>query len=122
MIGLLARQRVRDRLPAFLPEGVVVAHKPGNWSNATHDAGIVSSPRTTYVIVVLSEAAWQPEPIARLSAAVYDYLNPRGAGEQGTNKPSASDNQDGQLLTRLEAPGTDKPFTADLEASTPAHR
>ncbi len=71
MIGLLARQRVRDRLP----EGVV-ANKTGNWSTATHDAGIVYSPRATYVIVVLSETAWRSEPIARLSAAVFTYLNP----------------------------------------------
>ena len=84
MIGLLARQRVRDRLPALLPEGTVVAHKTGNWTDATHDAGIVFSPRATYVIVVLSETAWRPEPIARLSAAVYEYsIRPRVPVSQG---------------------------------------
>ncbi len=85
MIALLARQRVRDRLPALLPEGVVVANKTGNWSTATHDAGIVYSPRATYVIVVLSETAGRSEPIARLSAAVYTYLNPpMSSREPGT--------------------------------------
>lgn len=76
MVALLSRQRVRDRLPAQLPPDVVVAHKTGNWTTATHDAGIVFGTRSTYVIVVLSDLPWQSEPIATLSRIVYDYLDP----------------------------------------------
>lgn len=104
MIGLLTRQRVRDRLPALLPESVIVANKTGNWENATHDAGIVYSPGATYVIVVLSETAWQSEPIARLSAAVYAYFNPSTESEGGLER------------------GSEHEFTSSPEASTLARR
>lgn len=107
MVELLTRQRVRDRLPALLPEGVVVANKTGNWTNATHDAGIVYSPRATYVIVVLSETAWQSEPIARLSAAVYAYFNPPRTAGPPENRG------------RLSAAATS---TSGREASAPARR
>jgi beta-lactamase class A len=79
MLALLASQSVNDRLPALLPAGTRVAHKTGNWSNATHDAGIVFSPGATYVIAVLSDFGFGEDGagrIARLSRAVYEYYNP----------------------------------------------
>jgi beta-lactamase class A len=81
MLDLLARQQIVDRLPAELPAGVVVAHKSGNWDNETHDAGIVYSPGGAYILVVMTEQGWSPEPIARLSRVVYDFLNPAGDSE-----------------------------------------
>jgi beta-lactamase class A len=80
MGALLASESIADRIPALLPSGTVVAHKTGNWENATHDAGIVVSPGARYVIVVLTDYGYQDDgatPIARLSRAVYDYYNPR---------------------------------------------
>lgn len=78
MLALLASESIADRLPALLPEGTRVAHKTGNWQNATHDAGIVFSPRATYVIVVFTDFGFQDDGatrIARLSRAVYEYYN-----------------------------------------------
>jgi beta-lactamase class A len=78
MLALLASEAINDRLPALLPAGTRVAHKTGNWESATHDAGIVFSPRVTYVIVMLSDLGFSDDgatPIARLSKAVYDYYN-----------------------------------------------
>lgn len=79
MIALLETESFADRLLAGVPPGTRVAHKTGNWSNATHDAGIVFSPRATYVIVVLTDygfgGAGAPL-IARISGAVYRYYNP----------------------------------------------
>jgi beta-lactamase class A len=78
MLALLSSETYNDRLPALLPSGTQVAHKTGNWESATHDAGIVFSPRATYVIVVLSDFGFGDDgagPIARLSRAVYDYYN-----------------------------------------------
>ena len=75
MLDLLLLQTVNDRLPAALPQGTLVAHKTGNWQNATHDVGIVYAPTGAYVIAVLSDAAWGSAPIARLSRAVYDYFD-----------------------------------------------
>jgi beta-lactamase class A len=78
MLELLASESIADRLPYLLPAGTQVAHKTGNWQNATHDAGIVFSPQATYVIVVLTDLGYQDDGatrIATLSRAVYDYYN-----------------------------------------------
>ncbi len=78
MLGLLESELIDDRLPALLPQGTRVAHKTGNWENATHDAGVVYSPAATYVIVVLTDFGFEDDGaalIARLSRAVYDYYN-----------------------------------------------
>ncbi len=79
MLSLLASEVIDNRLPALLPPGTRVAHKTGSWANATHDAGIVYSPKATYAIVVLSDLGYADDGDARiagLSRAVYDYFNP----------------------------------------------
>lgn len=78
MLALLASQVINDRLPALLPEGTRIAHKVGNWTQSTHDAGIVFSPNATYVIVVLTDYDFGEEGaevIAQVSRVVYDYYN-----------------------------------------------
>ncbi len=78
MLALLLSQVIDDRLPALLPDETLVAHKTGNWFNATHDAGIVFAPKATYVIVVLSDYGFDHDAaptMASLSRAVYDYYN-----------------------------------------------
>ena len=74
MIDLLARQKINDRIPALLPEGIKVAHKTGNWDNATHDVGVVYAPHGAYVIAILSDKAWDAKPIAELSRLVYEHF------------------------------------------------
>jgi len=74
MIDLLSRQTINDRLPALLPEGTRVAHKTGNWDNATHDVGVVYAPSGPYVIAVLSSNPDDAEAIAKLSKLVYAYF------------------------------------------------
>ena len=79
MIALLESETINDRIPALLPPGTPVAHKTGNWDNATHDAGIVYSPKATYVIVVLTDYGYSDGGagrIAQLSKAVYDFYSP----------------------------------------------
>jgi beta-lactamase class A len=81
MVAVLEGDAINDRIPALLPPGTPVAHKTGNWSNATHDVGIVYSPNATYVIAVLTDYGYADGGavrIARLSKAVYDYYNPAG--------------------------------------------
>jgi len=41
MTALMETEEIDDRIPRHLPEGTRVAHKTGNWEDATHDAGIV---------------------------------------------------------------------------------
>jgi beta-lactamase class A len=75
MVNLLAGEELDNGLRAGVPEGTLVAHKTGNWSNATHDAGIVYSPNATYVIAVLSEKAYETELIEAVSRVVWEYYN-----------------------------------------------
>ncbi len=78
MLALLKTESINDRIPALLPPDTEVAHKTGNWKDATHDTGIVFSPQATYVIVVLTDYGYfdgGAALIAELSRAVYDYYN-----------------------------------------------
>src|SRR5437762_2221237 len=51
MLARLERQQINDRLPAQLPPNVTVAHKTGNLSNVTHDAGIIFTKTGPRVVV-----------------------------------------------------------------------
>ncbi|MDD5416098.1 MAG: class A beta-lactamase-related serine hydrolase [Candidatus Daviesbacteria bacterium] len=76
MIELLQNQKLNDGLPKYLPE-IKIAHKTGDIGWFKHDAGIVYSIYSDYLIVVLSESDYPPgaqEKIALLSKAVYDYF------------------------------------------------
>lgn len=78
MLALLYRQRLNDRIPKYLPEGVKVAHKTGELEGFKHDAGIVSTLDGDYIIVVLTEtgdAQEAAEKIALLSKAVFDFMS-----------------------------------------------
>src|SRR5947207_6669417 len=44
MLARLERQQINNRLPADLPDGVVIAHKTGNLVGVVHDAGIIFTP------------------------------------------------------------------------------
>ena len=55
MIALMETEELNDRIPKYLLPGIGVAHKTGNWDNATHDAGIVYGTKGTYVMVLMSD-------------------------------------------------------------------
>ena len=79
MRDVLARQQINDRLPALLPPDARVAHKTGELTSVRNDVGIVSTPRGTWAIAVLSrdvEGTDASGVIARLSRHVYDYFAP----------------------------------------------
>ncbi|MDD3296740.1 MAG: class A beta-lactamase-related serine hydrolase [Candidatus Omnitrophica bacterium] len=52
-LDMLKKQKVNDRLPKYLPKGVVVAHKTGLEKGVVHDAGIVFGAESDYIICVL---------------------------------------------------------------------
>jgi beta-lactamase class A len=74
MLARLERQTIKDRLPAALPEGVVVAHKTGNLVGLAHDAGVIFTSHGPLVVVVMT---WDADDatanvfIADLGALVY---------------------------------------------------
>lgn len=73
MLSRLKQQVHRERVPAGLPEGVVVADKPGWLDSVENDAAIVYGPKSTYVITILSDSS-STAPLADLSRLVYEYL------------------------------------------------
>jgi beta-lactamase class A len=54
-MGLLKRQKTRDRIPVQLPDDIIVAHKTGLEMKVCHDAGIVFAPRGDFLICVLTK-------------------------------------------------------------------
>jgi beta-lactamase class A len=77
MLARLARQQINDRLPAGLPQGVVVAHKTGNLPGLTHDAGIIFTPSGPRVVVAMTWDADEPDAYAFISnvgSIVYSAL------------------------------------------------
>lgn len=60
-MGLLKDQRVNDRFPSGLPSGAIIAHKTGDVSGYTHDAGIIYGAKTDFEIVVMSGPWGSPE-------------------------------------------------------------
>lgn len=77
MLARLERQQINDRLPAGLPEGVVVAHKTGNLPGLTHDAGIIFTPSGPRVVVAMTWDAFDADAyafIANVGSIVYSAL------------------------------------------------
>jgi beta-lactamase class A len=83
MIATLSAQTFARGIPAGLPPAVRasarIAHKTGEISTATHDAGIVFlGGRAPYVLAVLTGASGTAEeryaPIARISELVFEVM------------------------------------------------
>jgi beta-lactamase class A len=72
MLDILKHQKLRDRLPRFLPAGWQIAHKTGLLRKSCHDVGIVFSPKGEYMICVLTG---QDATVARIT---YDFYQPGG--------------------------------------------
>jgi beta-lactamase class A len=78
MIHLMARQRINDRIPKLLPEGVVVAHKTGNLPGVVNDVGVVYGPEAAFIIAVLTSNTTNEAEAARatgdLAATAYEHF------------------------------------------------
>jgi len=74
MLALLLQESMRDGIPSGVPPNSAVAHKSGNFTDATHDVALVWGPGGPYVIAVLSDRSWDSEPIRAVSRAVWDYF------------------------------------------------
>ncbi len=74
MLALLLQESIRDGIPSGVPPNLAVAHKSGNFTDATHDVALVWGPGGPYVIAVLSDRSWDSRPIAAVSRAVWDYF------------------------------------------------
>lgn len=78
MLDILKKQQVRDKLPFYLPEDIVLAHKTGTLPGAEHDGGILYLPGGTYIICILTadlEANYQGlQLVACIGKIIYDHF------------------------------------------------
>lgn len=77
MIALMEQERFSDRIPRLLPDDVRIAHKTGNWSDATHDAAIIFGERSTYLLVLMSDLGFDSDAAAveaDVAKIVWDYF------------------------------------------------
>jgi beta-lactamase class A len=73
MIDLLLRQTWRSRIPAGIPENVLVGNKTGDWYDAAHDVAIVFAPSGPYILAILSDGEGSEVTIVELSERIYEY-------------------------------------------------
>ncbi|MCD6310204.1 MAG: serine hydrolase [Candidatus Eremiobacteraeota bacterium] len=77
-LEILSRQQYREKLPRFLPPEIKVAHKPGEITGVSHDAGIVLLPGHPYILCVFVEGVKSmfqgDELIGNISLMVYQYI------------------------------------------------
>jgi beta-lactamase class A len=74
MLSLMAQEWFGEGIVAGLPAGTQYAHKSGSLGEAVHDAAIVWGPAGPYVIVVMTDGSGGWEPLADVSAAVWQYF------------------------------------------------
>jgi beta-lactamase class A len=81
MIEILSRQEWREKIPAGLPPGLLVANKTGGVSGTSNDAAIVYTPSGAPIVVVvywkgLSYQATKraSQAIAGIAAELYEHL------------------------------------------------
>lgn len=77
-LQILKKQKIRDRIPAKLPPGTIVAHKTGLERGICHDAGIVFTPRGDFIICVLTQHHYKTSRPAKkfisdIALDVYNY-------------------------------------------------
>lgn len=77
MLELLKKQQLNGKIPKYLPENAVVAHKTGELGEVSHDAGIVYTKKGDYILVIMSKTGNSDdanEKIAEISKNVYGYF------------------------------------------------
>ncbi len=76
MLELLKNQQLNGKIPRYLPDDIVIAHKTGELDEYTHDAGLILDKRGNYLLVIMSKSE-QPDlsanRIADISKAIYSH-------------------------------------------------
>ena len=54
MLSILKEQKINDRIPRYLPDDVLVAHKTGLMNKLCHDAGIIFTRKGDFIVCVLT--------------------------------------------------------------------
>jgi beta-lactamase class A len=78
LLDLMENTVHRTRIPAKLPQDVVVAQKIGTWPGEVYDFGLVYAPDRSFAISVFTKGIPEPEAeaaIANIAAAIYWYMD-----------------------------------------------
>jgi beta-lactamase class A len=82
MLDILKRQQIRDKLPFYLPEDVIIANKTGTLPGAEHDGGILYVPQGTYIISVFTDSLAANyeglQLVAGIGKCIYDHITQGG--------------------------------------------
>jgi len=71
MIEILKAQEFNEKIPAYLPKGIPIAHKTGDITGVHHDAAIVFPPgEAPYVLVVLTQGFQDEKEADRVIAEI----------------------------------------------------
>jgi beta-lactamase class A len=78
MLSFLSGQKIKDRIPKYLPRDIRIAHKTGLERGVVHDAGIIFTDKGDIVICVLTKKVKSYSSakkfIARVSLITYNDL------------------------------------------------
>jgi len=73
-------------IPRYIPEGVLIANKPGELAGVRNDVGIVFVPQRPFVIVVMTAYLKHERDgnnaIAKIAGAAYDYFDRVGRSSE----------------------------------------
>jgi len=81
MIEIMSRQEWREKIPAGLPAGLLVANKTGGVTGTSNDAAIVYTPQGAPIVMVVyckgldaEQTQRAPEAIAAIAGELYAHL------------------------------------------------
>ncbi len=81
MLRVMSQQEWREKIPAGLPEGLLIANKTGGVSGTSNDAAIVYTPSGAPIVMVVfwkgldyEQQGRAPEAIAAIAGVLYDHL------------------------------------------------
>lgn len=77
MLELLKTQKLNNKMPKYLPQDTVIAHKTGELDKYNHDGGIVYGANGDYIIVILTKtnaSDLAANRISNISEAVFNYF------------------------------------------------
>jgi beta-lactamase class A len=81
----LATTKASD-IPRFIPEGVMIANKPGELAGVRNDIGIVFAEKRPFVIVVMTAYLQREkdgnDAIAKIAGAAYEYFDRVGRSSE----------------------------------------
>ena len=74
LLSLMKNTETENRIPAGVPEGVVVYHKSGTFGHLIHDAGIVMHLKNPFVLVVMGKGTKGTTSASKTTATISERV------------------------------------------------